>query len=78
MEGEVTQQKHQEAGLVPVGLAEETRMEVTTGQEVTVTTAEVVVKEKKESLQSFSATKNEMIQRKDSVLLPFIYGRSSL
>lgn len=50
MEGAVvTQQKHREAGLVPVGLAEETRMEVTTGQEVTVTTA-VAAKEKRSLL----------------------------
>lgn len=43
----VTQQKHQEAGLVlPVWPGEETRMEVVTiGQEATVTATVVVAKE---------------------------------
>lgn len=49
MEGEVTQQKHQEAGMVPVCPVEETKMEVTTGQEVTVTTV-VAAKDKRETI----------------------------
>lgn len=45
----VTQQKHQEADLVPVVcLGEETRKEVITGQEATVTTVVVAAKVKKE------------------------------
>lgn len=52
MEGEVTQQKHQEAGLVPVHrLVEGTRMEVTTGQGATVTT-EAAAKEEKKNISS--------------------------
>jgi hypothetical protein len=62
VEGVVTQQKHQEAGLVGVGLAEETRMEVTTGQEEMVTTAVVVAKRKKNLVKVLVLPKNEMIQ----------------
>lgn len=44
-EGAGTQQKHQEAGLVPACPGEETRMEVTTGREATGTTV-VAAKDK--------------------------------
>lgn len=48
----VTQQKHQEADLVPVVCpGEETRKEVTTGQEATVTTV-VAAKERRNAAVS--------------------------